>query len=376
MTITVPRAIHKSFDYVDAAMREACERVLNSGQYYLGPENDAFEQEVATLVNVKHAVAVNSGTSGMFLVLRALGIGQGDEVIVPAMGFVTLAEAVAVAGARPRFVDVDLETFNLDPKQLGAALTPAVKAVVPAHKYGHPANMDAILEFVERHDLLAIEDACHAFGASYKGRTVGTIGKAGFLSFAGKSISVCGLGGMILTNDDSLAQEVRLLRDHGRPRSNGKRFYEITRIGYNLRLSELHAAIGRAQLPFLKAWNERRRAIAAQYTQAFQQANLPVTCPVIRPDVVHAMLHYTLRVPADHRADLMTYLDQHAIESSVLYPTDLHLLAPYRELCGHREGDFPISEQLTGEVLSLPNHPGLTAAMVDKVIAVVTEFFT
>lgn len=367
--------VQKAFDYVDEAMRRACMEVLDSGDYYLGQQNDRFEKAFADYVGTEHAVAVNSGSSAMLLILRALGVGGDDEVIVPAMGFVTLAEAVAVAGARARFADVEPETYNLDPARLSDALTPATRAIVPAHKYGHPANLDQILAFAREHELVVIEDCCHALGARYRGRAVGSFGEAGFYSFAGKGISVCGLGGMAATNNGALAEELRLLRDHGRPRAKGKRFYEITRVGYNLRLSELHAAIGRSQLEHVESWNERRRRNAERYNRAFLEATLPLVVPVVLPDSEHAFLHYTVRVDASLRTRLREFLATQGIETAVLYPIELHLLAPYRELWGHEPGEYPVTEQLTQEIVTLPNHPGMDEDQISHVITSVTDFF-
>ncbi|MGQ0568891.1 MAG: DegT/DnrJ/EryC1/StrS family aminotransferase [Armatimonadota bacterium] len=368
-------SILKEHAYVDEEMKRVCAEVLDSHQYYMGPQNDRFEAEMAAHLGIRHAIAVNSGTSAFFLILKALGIGPGDEVIVPAMGFVTLAEAVAVVGARARFVDVEPETYNMDPARLEAALTPAVRAVVPAHNYGHPAEVDAVMTFARRHNLRVIEDCAHALGATYRGRSAGSWGDAAFTSFAGKIISVCGLGGMVMTNDDGIAQEVRLLRDHGRPRSGGVRFYEIQRSGYNLRLSELHAAIGRVQVQYLDAWNARRREHAARYNDAFSLVAAPVVCPITRPQVVHAFLHYTIRTDAARRDALRSHLAGRGIQSSILYPMELHLLQPYREAWGHRPGDFPVAEQMTGEILSLPNPPSMTDAMRDMVVSAVRDFF-
>ena len=367
-------ALRKGFNHVDDDMREAVLRALESRDYYLGPENDAFEREVSEYLGISHAATVNSGTSGMYLILRAYGLGEGDEVIVPAMGFVTLAEAVAVAGAKPVFVDVEEATMNLDPRRIEPAITPKTRAVVPAHKYGHPAEMDAITSIARERGLLVIEDLCHALGAEQRGRKAGTIGDAAFLSFAGKSISVCGLGGMVVTNDEELANEVRLLRDHGRPRAKGERFYDIRRIGYNMRLSELHAAIGRVQLRSLDAWNARRRENAAFYNAEFARHNLPVETPETLPGNLHAFLHYTIRVPSGLRDGLREFLKGEGVESSVLYPLDLHLLKPYRQLCDHEEGDFPTAERLTSEVLSLPNHPDITARQIARTVSLVSAF--
>ena len=375
MPLAHERRVRKAFDYVDAEMKTAMERVLEARHYYLGPENEAFEQEVATFLGCDHAVAVNSGTSGMFLILKALGIGPGDEVIVPAMGFVTLAEAVAVAGATPVFADVEEITYNLDPDDVRARITGATKAIVPAHKYGHPADLARLASIAEEHDIALVEDACHAFGAAFQGRRVGPIGTAGFLSFAGKSISVCGLGGMVVTNDASLANEVRLLRDHGRPRAKGERFYDIQRIGYNLRLSELHASIGRVQLRHLEDWNEARRARAADLNAALTASGVPVRVPETLPGYVHAFLHYTIAVPDGKRDALRSHVQDAGVDASILYPQDLHLLAPYQALCGHEEGDFPVAESLTRQVLSLPNHPNLTSGDVDTIVAAVTSFY-
>jgi dTDP-4-amino-4,6-dideoxygalactose transaminase len=370
-----PKRIRKGFNYVDGAMRQVVLQVLDSHDYYLGPQNDAFEDEVCNYLGCRHAVAVNSGTSGMFLILKALGIGPGDEVVVPAMGFVTLAEAVAVAGAKPVFAEVEDVTYNLDPAAVQGAITAKTKAIVPAHKYGHPADMDALMSIAADRNLAIIEDACHAFGAAIGERKVGPIGTAGFLSFAGKSISVCGLGGMVVTNDDRLADEVRLLRDHGRRRAKGERFYDIERAGYNLRLSELHAAIGRVQLRYLDGWNAQRRANAERYNQAFAQAGLPLIVPQTLEGYTHAFLHYTVRVPAGRRDALQRFLAEHSIEATVLYPKDLHLLAPYRELSGHTKGDFPLAELLTSEVLSLPNHPNVNSSDIDFVVDAVARFY-
>lgn len=369
------RKVRKGFNHVDEAMREALLNALESRDYYLGPENEAFEAEMAQALGVRHAVAVNSGTSAMMLILKALGIGPGDEVIVPAMGFVTLAEAVAVVGAIPRFADVESETFNLDPQRAAEAVNERTRAIVPAHKYGHPADLGRLGELADRHGIHLIEDFCHALGAQYRGRHVGGIGTAGFVSFAGKTISVCGLGGMVTTDDEALAQEVRLLRDHGRPRAKGQRFYEIHRVGYNLRLSELHAAVGRVQLRHLEAWNARRRENAELYNRCFAEKGLPVITPQTLPGCTHAFLHYTVRVPEGRRDALQKFLAEAGVESTVLYPQDLHLLPPYRALCGHREGDFPVSERLTREVLSLPNHPGVTPEDIEMVVGAVERFY-
>lgn len=370
------QTIHKGHNFVDDAMRDACLRVLDSHKYYLGGENDAFEREVAAFLGVKHAITVNSGSSAMFLILHALGIGEGDEVIVQSSGFVTLAEAVANAGAQPRFIDVELDTYNIDPALLEQVYTPRVKAIVPAHTYGHPAAMNEIRAFAKKHNLYVIEDCCHAFGAQYQGVSAGNLGDAGFLSFAGKGISVCGLGGMALTNNDTLAEEVRLLRDHGRPRSaDGARFYDVTRVGYNLRLSELHAAIGRVQLGYLAEWNDRRRANAQRYNEIFDARGVPVFCPRTLPDNTHAFLHYTLRVDASRRDVLRTYLAEQGIESTILYPVSQHMLPPYQAMLGHVPEDFPRSLQMTTEIVSLPNHPSLRVDELQTVADAVTAFF-
>jgi dTDP-4-amino-4,6-dideoxygalactose transaminase len=366
--------IRKGFNHVDDDMRQAALRVLDSHRYYLGPQNEAFEAEVAHYLGCNHAVAVTSGTSGMFLILRALGIGPHDEVVVPAMGFVTLAEAVVAVGATPVFAEVEEVTFNLDPAAVERVLTDATRAIVSAHKYGHPADLRALERLASGRGVAIVEDACHAFGAEVDGRKAGPLGRAGFLSFAGKSISVCGLGGMVVTNDDALAHEVRLLRDHGRPRAHGQRFYDIQRAGYNLRLSEVHAGIGRAQLPHLDAWNNRRRAVAAAHSYAFGAAGLALGLPRTLPGFVHAFLHYTVRVGDGRRDALKEHLAEHGIESTILYPQDLHLLAPYREITGHGVGDFPVAERLTTEVLSLPNHPGVSDGDVAEVVAAVEGF--
>ncbi|MGC8836830.1 MAG: DegT/DnrJ/EryC1/StrS family aminotransferase [Anaerolineae bacterium] len=347
-------------DEIDAAIQ----RCIDGANFILGPEVAAFEEEFAAFCGVRHVVGVDSGTAALHLALRILGVGPGDEVVTTTYTFIATAEAVSLVGARPVFVDVDPRTYNMDPAKLEAAITPRTRAVIAVHLAGQPADMDPILEIARRHGLPVIEDAAQAHGAAYKGRPVGTFGDLACFSFyPGKNLGCYGDGGALATDRDDYADQARLLRDHGR-RSK----YEHLVIGYGYRLDALQAAILRAKLPHLHAWNEERRAHAADYARLLRPlgVGLPQELPGAR-SVYHL---YMVRVPARDR--VFAYMRERGIGVGIHYPIPLHLQPVYRDL-GYREGDFPEAERAAREVLSLPMYPELTQAQMERVVAVLAE---
>jgi dTDP-4-amino-4,6-dideoxygalactose transaminase len=346
-------------------LRAAVEAVFARQQFILGPEVEALERDVARLCGVRYGVGVASGTDALALSLRAAGIGPGDEVIVPAFTFIATASAVSLVGARPRFADIDAATFNLDPAQLEAQITPAARAIVPVHLYGQPAEMSAILEIARFHNLFVIEDAAQAIGATYKGRPVGSFGLAGCLSFyPTKNLGGAGDGGMIVTDSEELAARLRALRDHGQTTR-----YTSAETGWNSRLGEIQAAVLRVKLRYLAGWTAKRQAHAARYTELL--GGIPrVEVPRTAPLATHVFHQYTLRVPARDR--VREALAARGIGTGLYYPLPLHLQPAYAAL-GYRRGNYPVSEQAARDVLSLPMYPELLPQQLERVAAALAE---
>lgn len=342
---------------IDAAIK----RVLDSGHFILGPEVAAFEKEIAAYIGVSHGIGVASGTDALLLALRALEIGPGDEVILPAYTFFATIGTVLHVGATPVFVDIDPQTYCIDVEQTSAKVTPATKAIIPVHLYGQAADMDALAEIAREHGLSIIEDNAQAFGATYKGRKTGTLGDIGCLSFfPSKNLGGYGDGGMVVTNNPDLAEKVRMLRAHGWKK---KYFPEI--LGYNSRLDALQAAILRVKLPHLDRWNEGRRKVAHIYSDALAETpNLQI--PYEAPYRTHVYHLYILQVP--NRDELQEKLKEAGIGTSVYYPQPLHLADPCRDL-GYTEGDFPIAEKASLETIAIPVYPDMS----DELIAYVLE---
>jgi dTDP-4-amino-4,6-dideoxygalactose transaminase len=355
-------------DEIDAAIQ----RVLNSGRFILGPEVEAFEAEIAEYLGVEHAIGVASGTDALLLSLKALGVGPGDGVIIPSFTFFATAGAVVNAGATPIFVDIDPQTFNIDPESVRKVVenppvtrytsrVTKIKAIIPVHLYGQPADMDEIMAIASEHDLYVIEDVAQAIGAEYKGKKVGTIGHLGCFSFfPTKNLGAYGDGGLVVTDDDELAERARMLRVHG---SKPKYFHHI--VGTNSRLDALQAAILRAKLPHLDEWTAARQRIAARYDELLADLE-DLELPRRAPDRTHIFHQYTIRVPNDKRDSLKRYLEEKGIGTHVYYPLPLHLQPCFREL-GYREGDLPESERASREVLSLPMFPELHGEEVEYV---------
>ncbi|MFN7982295.1 MAG: DegT/DnrJ/EryC1/StrS family aminotransferase [Vicinamibacterales bacterium] len=347
----------------DAAdVRAAIERVVSSGWYVLGPEVSAFETEFAEACGAAHAVGVGTGTDAIALILRALGIGPGDEVITTPLSAAYTALAVMMAGARPVFADIDPERLTIDPAAVEAAVTSRTRAILPVHLYGQAADMSALQRIAERHNLALVEDACQAHLSTSQGRPVGTIGVAGAFSFyPTKNLGALGDGGAIVTGDGALAARLRRLRNGGQTNR-----YHHQEPGLNSRLDEMQAAILRARLPYLRAWTNRRKTAAASYRTAL--AGAPVHVPR-EFDAGH--VYHLFVVRTSHRARLQQHLTADGIETLVHYPVPI---PRQPALSTESPADCPVAARACDEILSLPLHPGLTDQDVAAVAASVHTF--
>jgi dTDP-4-amino-4,6-dideoxygalactose transaminase len=351
-----------------AALRPEIEaaiaRVLDSGWFILGPEGEAFERELAAEIGCRDAVAVANGTEAIQLALEALGVGAGDEVVTSPLTAAFTALAVLRAGARPVFADLDPRTLNVSPDAVKRALSPRTKALLPVHLYGHPAELDPMLEVARSRGIPLVEDACQAHGALYKGRTVGALSGIGALSFyPTKNLGAFGDGGAVLVNDPLLAARIRQLRNGGQ---SDRYRHEVP--GINSRLDEMQAAILRAKLPRLRDWSERRRKLASIYLK--ELAGAAVQLPAEEPHV-RAVYHlFVIRHP--RRDALAKALKERGVGTLVHYPIPLHLQPAFASL-GGRPGDLPIAEKAASEILSLPLYPELTEAQVLHVAGAVRE---
>lgn len=351
---------------IDDEIRARVVAALDAGQYILGPECKAFERELAEWFGRKHAVLCSNATSGLTLGLLALGVGDGDEVLVPSHTAFPTIEGIFDAGGVPVFVDVD-DTANLDASWLEPRITKRTKVILPVHIYGQPAEMDAVMEVATRHQLAVLEDCAQAHGAQHRGRKVGTIGAAGVLSFyPSKNLPVPGDGGAVLTDDDAIATRVRMLRDHGR---RDKHVHEV--VAFNMRFNDLQAAAGRVLLRRLAANNDARRRIAAKYDAAL--AGLPLGRPRLRDGVHHVYHLYVVTTP--HRDALAKHLDACGVQTGVHYPLPTHRQPGTLARAEVRRESLPRTDALVNVILSLPVFPSLSDAEQDHVIASVRSFF-
>jgi dTDP-3-amino-3,4,6-trideoxy-alpha-D-glucose transaminase len=341
------------------------ERIARNAAFTLGAEVEAFEAEFAQYCGTAHAVGISSGTEALVLALRALGIGRGDEVIVPANSFIATAEAVSLAGATPRFVDVDPRTALVTAELIEAAVTPRTSAVIPVHLYGRTLDIDPILELARRKGIAVVEDACQAHGAWIGERRAGSLGHAGCFSFyPAKNLGAWGDGGALVTGDPGIADRVKLLRAHGeRPR------YEHHVVGTTARLDALQAAVLRVKLRRLDEANDGRRAAAAALTSALSGSSVRTPAPAVGGD--HVWHQYV--VQTEERDALRGHLEAHGIGSGVHYPVPIHRTGAYAP-AGLGRGSLPVAESLADRVLSLPMHPSLTAAEIERVAAAVHSF--
>ncbi len=335
--------------------REAVDRVLRSGMLAQGPEVTAFEQEFAAqLVAGRTCVAVNSGTAGAHLGLLACGVGPGDEVIVPSFTFAATANSVALTGARPVFVDIEPDYFCLDPAAVEAAITERTVGIMPVHLYGHPANMTALAQIADTHALMIFEDAAQAHGASWQGRPVGSFGAFGMFSLYPTKNMTSGEGGMVSCAQEETARTMRLLRNQGMEKR-----YENEVVGFNARMTDVHAAIGRVQLGKLASWTKQR-----QENAAFLDANLRgVVYPAVAPGATHVYHQYTIRVDGDRDAFAAALAAEHGIGTGVYYPIPNHRLPSFDLVI-----DLPQTESAAAQALSLPVHPSLATADLERIV--------
>jgi dTDP-4-amino-4,6-dideoxygalactose transaminase len=332
---------------IDAAVT----RILESSQFVLGEEVAGFEREFAAYCGASHGIGVNSGTSALHLAFLAAGIGPGDEVITIPHTFVATVAAIRYTGARPVFVDVDPVSFTMDPTQVEAAITPRTRAIAPVHLYGHPADMDPILDIARRHKLVVVEDAAQAHGARYKGKPVGSMGDLACFSFyPGKNLGAYGEGGMVVTSNEEYARTIRMLRDWGQDRK-----YHHLLAGYNYRLEGMQGAILRVKLRHLEKWTEARRAHAARYRELLADTGLGI--PAESKDARHVYHVYAVRTR--ERDALMTSLGERGVQTGIHYPVPVHLQPAYAD-AAWKQGSFPHSEQAADEVMSLPMYPEMT----------------
>lgn len=344
--------------------------VIESQYFILGPEVAAFEAEAAAYCGVRHAVGCASGSDALLLPLMAWGIGPGDEVVTSPYSFFATAGAIWRTGARPVFVDIDPLTYNIDPAQVEAAITPRTKAIIPVHLYGQAAEMAPIAEIAARHGLKVLEDAAQAIGAKYEGKPAGTLGDAAAFSFyPSKNLGGFGDAGMVTADDEATAKAVARLRVHGMEPK-----YYHHEVGFNSRIDALQAAILRVKLRHLDAWTDGRRRVASRYDALFAEAGLTslVTTPTEAPGRFHVYNQYVIRVPEANRDGLRAHLASRRVGTEIYYPIPLHLQACFAPL-GHAPGDFPRSEAAARETIALPMYPELSEVAQRHVVSAIAE---
>lgn len=345
-------------------LQAAVAEVIESSQYVLGPRVEAFERDFAAYCGVRQAVAVNSGTSALHLALLAAGVGEGDEVITVSMTFVATVAAILYAGATPTFVDIDENTWTMDADRLEAAITPRTRAIMPVHLHGRLADMDRILEIARAHNLVVIEDAAQAHGAAHHGRRAGSFGDAGCFSFyPGKNLGACGEGGAVVTDRDDLADRIRMLRDWGQSER-----YRHAYKGFNYRMDAVQGAVLGVKLRHLDGWTDARREAAATYHSLL--ADVGVQRP--SPGKGHDHVWHVYAVRVEERDRVRSALGEAGVATGIHYPIPVHLQPAYSDL-GYGVGDFPVSEAVAAETLSLPLFPELTRAQIEQVCRSLAE---
>lgn len=341
------------------------ERSLEGMWLFLGENVQSFEREFAEFCGVKHGIGISDGTAALHVILRAMDIGPGDEVITVSHTFIATTEAILLAGATPVFVDIDPETCLMDVSQVEDKITPRTKAILPVHLYGQTVDMDPLLEIAQQYGLKIIEDACQAHGAEYKGRRAGSLGDAAAFSFYfSKNLGAYGEGGFITTQDDEIARRVRMIRDHG---SEQRYYHEL--LGFNARLDELQAVVLRAKLPHLEEWAEKRRLHADLYGKLLE--NAPIKTPVELPENRHVYHLYVIRTP--YRDQMLNYLKENGVGVGIHYPVPIHLQKAIEHL-GYSVGSLPVTEQVVSEIISLPLYAELTTEQIEYVVNAVIEY--
>jgi len=351
--------LQAQYQSIKQEITAAIDGVLQNMQLFLGPQSQAFENEFAQYCGCRYGIGLSTGTDALVLALRACGIGQGDEVITVANTFIATVEAIALSGARPVFVDIDPDTYTMDWRQLDEVLTSRTRAIIPVHLYGHPADMQPILDFARLHGLRVIEDASQAHGAAYQGQRVGGIGDIGCFSFYfSKNLGAYGEAGICVTNDERLAEAIRKLRDHG---SLIRYQHEI--LGVNARLDEIQAAVLRVKLPYLEQWNAARQDHAKFYTEQLQ--GIVEAIPLVRSWATH--VYYVYVVQVRERDQFRKALEQEGIATGIHYPTPIHL-QPACSQYGYVQGMLPVTEAMTTRIVSLPMYPELTTQQKQRVV--------
>ena len=347
---------------IDAAIA----RTIDACSFCLGPDVAQFEKDFAKYCGAEHALGFNSGTSALHVALMLLKVGRGDEVITTPHTFVATSWAISYVGAKPVYVDIDDATFNLDPELIEKAITPRTKAILPVHLYGHPFDVDGILAVAKKHKLALVEDACQAHGAKYKGKTVGAFGEISCYSFyPGKNLGAAGEGGALVTNNAAFATRARALREHG----SSVRYYH-DEIGFNYRMEGIQGAVLGVKLKHLADWTAGRRRVAHRYHELLKDTPLQLPKEASWAESVYHL--YVVRHPK--RDDLKKHLEASGVGCALHYPLPLHLQKCYASL-GHKAGDFPVAEKAARECLSLPIYPELTETQLQRVVAVIKEFF-
>ncbi|MBI5044217.1 MAG: DegT/DnrJ/EryC1/StrS family aminotransferase [Nitrospirae bacterium] len=351
---------HAIEDEIDAKIKE----IIHSTHFIIGSNVAELEKEIAGYYNIKHAVAVASGTDALHLSILACGIGKGDEVITTPFTFIATAEAITYTGARPVFVDIDEKTFNIDVKRIEKAITKNTKAILPVHLFGLSADMEKVKELAVEYKLKIIEDCAQSFGAEYKGKKTGAFGNAGCFSFfPSKNLGCYGDGGMVIANDDYMAEKIRMLRNHGQK----VRYYHSV-IGYNSRLDEIQAGILRVKLKRIDEYNKKRRDNARLYTEKLKGSNIITPS---EPDGYYHVFHQ-FSIRTSKRDSIQNSLTDAGIAFAIYYPVPLHLQESYKDL-GYKKGDFPVSEAVASDIISLPMYPELTEAQIDEVCRVIKK---
>ena len=360
-----------SFEAVNKDIKQeilqSFEQFFDRAWYVLGEDLTSFEQEYAAFNQVQHAVGVSNGLDALRLCLQLLGIGTGDEVIVPSNTYIATFLAVSHVGAIPVLVEPNLQTYNLDSTKIEAAITPKTKAIMPVHLYGQACEMEAIMAFAEKHNLVVVEDNAQAHGASYNGKLTGSWGHANGTSFyPGKNLGAYGEAGAITTNNAELAYQATILRNYG----SDKKYHNVA-LGYNMRLDECQAGFLRVKLRYLNQWTQQRQQLASWYHEALTGIE-EIVLPKVAPGTTHVYHAYVIRTP--HRNALQQHLTQASIGTLIHYPIPPHLQPAYAHL-GYTTGSFPVAEEIANTCLSLPLWPGMTREQVEEVSETVRRFF-
>ena len=347
----------KEINTVGSEIKDAIDRVLESGWYILGNENKKFEEEFRDYIGSRYGVGLNSGSDALYLAFKALNIGKGDEVITVSHTFVSSVDSIVRNGAQPVFVDIEPESYTMDVSKIEEKISSRTKAILPVHLYGHPVEMDKIIDIAHEHDLVVVEDACQAHGAEYKGKKVGTFGDIATFSFYPvKNLGAYGDGGFIVTDNDELAERLRLYRNYGQPTK-----YHFETIGINSRLDEIQAAILRVKLRYLDDWNERRREAAKIYDEWLKESS--VITPIEKEYAKHVYHLYVIRTKT--RGKLMDKFETNDIKSLIHYPIPVHKQKSYRDIVNYPI--LPVTEEICDNILSLPMHPFISEEEIDAI---------